>query len=371
MNKLYFLSLLFLIFCSHSLFSQAHWISESTLHHGLNGIVKSVKQFQYTAVEKFGEIEIGSKTKGPTHYYRVYDPQGFVLEETQYANKGFKVTGRVTWSYDVNNKNVKIFDYDSKNSITKETTKLYDDNQNLIERYYLDNLGQLINTTKFEYDNNNNWIESSEYNNEGALVSKVINVYDKHKNRIEYGHYSADASLIEKRTLKLDAELKEFESRVFNHNGLALKKTIEYDSLNRPIQIDFYTEKEYYWKERLTYIYNDLGKIVKQEYLSRYGTRNHTDNFYDNEGNLIRSVEYDMYGMINKETLKKYNEDGLIIEEIVHRPKDFYRNKETYEYDSSRNWIQKIEFKNEIPQIITKREIIYYSESDLEVGSEK
>ena len=62
-----------------------------------------------------------------------------------------------------------------------------------------------------------------------------------------------------------------------------------------------------------------------------------------------------------KETYK-YDDNKNLIEKNVYKSDGIINYKSSYEYkyDKNDNWIKKIEFKDDIPQDITVREIEYY-----------
>ncbi len=359
MNKLILFTLLFAFFTISSAHAQAHMERAASLHHGLNGPVKSVKQFKYEAVEKFGKIEAGPKVKEPVHFLKNYNRDGNIKEEVRYASKGFRTEGRTRWIYDTNGKNAGVFIHNSRDEITSSIRKMYKDDQ-LKERTTKDVDNLPVTTTIFEYDKKGQWIESSEYDASGVLLSKVLNEYDQQGKLIEYGYYDSKGNLIEKRSFKFADDGKELEYRSYNREGLLEKRISKYDSQNRLIQLDRFSDTETNWKNRVIFTYNEKSQVTQLDSLSSAGGISKFAFQFDENGNVINSSEKDTHGQLIEEITYEYNRDNQPTQILNHHPQDNMREKIVYEYDSYGNWIRKIDYVNEIPLTITRRDILYY-----------
>jgi len=352
-----------IILCCHPgwnpSFAQAHCGSELPSLQKLKGNVKSVKQFTYEAMEKFGKVEMGPKIKDALHFYRRYNPKGQMIEEVVYASKGFRMEGRTQWVYDSKGNDVQVREFNSSGYLIAQSLKIYEDGR-LKEKTRLDKDQLIIYTVLYDYDQEGNWTESSQYNGYGELEKKVINRYDSLGNRIEYGYYDSNGALIEKKTYVLDKHDRELEYRLFHSGGLEIKRVSRYDSLGRLRQVDRFTETEVNWLDRNVYTYNREGQLIKRDFLSAFGAITKTIYQYNDRGRISSSVEYDAKDRIKREITYQYDDKGRLLKVLAHHPKDSIRKKTTYEYDSWGNWTQKVDYKNEIPLTITKREILYY-----------
>lgn len=100
-------------------------------------------------------------------------------------------------------------------------------------------------------------------------------------------------------------------------------------------------------------------KVMKQKeiFISLTGSLDSKWTFkYDDRGNTIEENIYNSNGSLNSKITYRYN-DKNIIEEAYN-----WRSKETYKYecDDKGNWIKRISYTNNQPNIITKRTIEYY-----------
>jgi hypothetical protein len=186
-----------------------------------------------------------------------------------------------------------------------------------VEKYQYNGKNQLVSikyTTSnsvrtYKYDEKNNVVEENIYNND-TLFGKTKFIYDDDGNKIEENVFNFDGSLYFK-----------VKNRFENKKNI---ESIKYDS---------------------------AGKLWS---ISNYK--------YDNNGNLFFNKDV----MGNYETISKYvfDSDNNILESIVTNNyssirKVKYKFKYT-KYDLKRNWLEKIDFIDDIPVKICVREIIYY-----------
>jgi YD repeat-containing protein len=110
---------------------------------------------------------------------------------------------------------------------------------------------------------------------------------------------------------------------------------------------------------------------------------------YDKKGRLLETLNYNPDGSFNRKSVRSYDERGRLTGTKFYGPEeepdftwtikyDDYDNvversrydrdlentgviyTNSYLYDETGNWIQKIEYKNLIPMYILEREIKYY-----------
>ncbi len=101
----------------------------------LKGKVKSVKESEYKAVNKFGEIEKGEVQREPVYL--------------------FNTEGNIT----------ELAEYNSDGSLDKKWIYKYDDKGNKVERAWYESDGSLNQkyTYEYEYDKQGNWIKKITY----------------------------------------------------------------------------------------------------------------------------------------------------------------------------------------------------------------
>lgn len=165
----------------------------------------------------------------------------------------------------------------------------------------------LASETLYKY-NNKGYLTEEEHHNYDAFFpfsSKHIPKYDDKGNLIEKDNYDSDGKLTSKTKYKYDDKGNEIERNIYKPNGSLDSK----------------------W----TFKYDDRGNTIEE-------------NIYNSNGSLNSKITY------------RYN-DKNIIEEAYN-----WTSKETYKYecDDKGNWIKRISYTNNQPNIITKRTIEYY-----------
>ena len=157
---------------------------------GLKGRVKSVEYADYTAVEKFGEIEKGSLDYIYTHKY---DNNGNEIEWCKYYSDG-SLEQKDTYKYDNKGNIIEACRYKSDGSLERKDTKKYDNNGNEIEWCIYESDGSLERKDTHKYDNNGNEIEWCRYKSDGSLDYKYTfkYKYDSKNSWIERVSYHND-----------------------------------------------------------------------------------------------------------------------------------------------------------------------------------
>jgi hypothetical protein len=183
----------------------------------------------------------------------------------------------------------------------------WDDDGNSLERrdYYFGVLGRRY---VFTNDNRGNLIETRRYNASDSLTSVIVYLYDKNDNHIERRTYNGVEVLMSKRIDKYDKNKRISESTY--HADGTLNFVLFFDNSEKRIE----------------------------------------RNDYDHTGNMIVKVAY------------QHNDKGFLSEMITYNLVD-NTNQRTiykYKYDFNDNWIEKIEFVNDVATEIIERQIEYY-----------
>jgi antitoxin component YwqK of YwqJK toxin-antitoxin module len=217
----------------------------------------------------------------------------------------------------------------------------------------------------YESDKDNNVVKETAYKNgtegmstlyiykDGQLVeAKYYEGGDQHLGT-QYLSYDANGNKLTSNSKGPDGNsLQKFEFTYTKDNKLASSKETKGEELVRYTKYEYLSEKE----EKTIHIDTEEEK----ETISSYSI-----DTYDDNKNLLSSIDYTADGKIERKHLNEYNDQGEI---TLRQVFDAEGNEEKYNYmryqylhDKKGNWIQKVEFlKNGNSLDATKREIEYY-----------
>lgn len=181
--------------------------------------------------------------------------------------------------------------------------------------YY--NNDEIQNQDKYSYYFDKNMSEIRDYGYNGSFVFRWVSKYDMNGNEIESIKY-------------------------WPQGGIASRFTYKYDNYRNIIEEKRFYSDNSFSTTKYIYKYDNLGRITENTEYQDLGT----SSFY-----------------VSEKRKYKYNVYGNIIEELIYnRGEDLYLTiKYEYEYDTRRNWIQKIEYVNNTLEKITEREYEYYN----------
>ncbi len=228
-----------------------------------------------------------------------------------------------------------------KGKIIGKSTSFYNDKGNIIEGYDCSYSIDSSNTNSITFIKDNKVYKTGSPNHSVSYDSsktKNIYKYDENGRKKELNIYKSDSSLIYRITFKYDDNGNIIEKDYYNIDG----------SLNR----------------KWTYKFDNYGNEI--EYNSSYSSGTHFNSKailqYDDKGNNTEVNLYNPDGALKEKDNYKYNDKGNSIEMNTYNPDGTLKDKYTfkYDYDKTGNWIKETEFKNNIPQFITEREITYY-----------
>lgn len=194
-----------------------------------------------------------------------------------------------------------------------------------------------------KYDERGNCIEQIDSNYENGYKytysSQYKYIYDEKGNYIEKNWYSNNR-LVNKYYYK------------YNDSGYCIE------------ELSIKPKDSTFWKD--VYIRNENGKIIEWKRYNKSGDFDSKLVYeYNNEGKTIKEEYYDKDSIKEHQTLYIYNLEGDVIMEIRYdkNHKEYYAYIYTYKYDLNYNWIQKIEYYEDMSiKNITKREIKYYKD---------
>jgi len=241
--------------------------------------VKSVSEYSYEAIKKFGKIEKGErKRRFPLDYdiHYLFNETGNLIEENWFPEiaAGSKII------YHYNNKGV-LFEKNRystpSGSLFIKYTYDHNDEGHLIEEntYYSDDL---FEKRMFEYDRKGNVVEENKfsYREWGSDSIKYVYKYDKNGTKVEMIIYSSDGDLVRKNISLHDKNGNEIEMKEYGpDDGLLSHVTYKYDDKANMIErnclkslsrgLSHFNCKTY----SFVYEYNDVGDwVMKIEFIN-------------------------------------------------------------------------------------------------------
>lgn len=311
--KIKFLALIFLPFILLSCDDNSQNDLEKK---NLIGNVKSVKEFSFLAIEKFGEISKGER--GRENYWDKnthisFNEGGDEIEISEYFYDGtfFIIT---------------VFSYNDKGNLIEKKSHLKDKEFHIEESYKYGIDGFLIQTNL--------------YSNDGSQSGKLVYKNDKNGNVIEMNQLASDTSF----------------------SNLNLKFVYSYNKDGNKTEFKGY--------------YADGREYINAAYVYLNGRKTESI-FYRNESLESKTkLQYNKNQVLVKESINRYNTENIIVSnrtliydenenplEIIDTKGDNQQpNIITYRYlfDEAGNWVERIEFQNNIPKYIIDRKIDYY-----------
>ena len=226
--------------------------------YNLQGKVKSMSDYSYEAVDKFGIIGKGKYDREfpfSRDYIVLFNLQGKIIEVVEYRGDKTKIDRKFLYKYDSN------------------------DNLVIIDRYF--GSGRLYSKEKYKYNNNGKLTKISFFNSSGNLEALTNYKYDSKGNRIE--------EILER--LRSPGENK---PRTYKYN---------YDSSGNRI------EETYHYSGNLgnktIYKYDRDGNMIEETMYDYSNDKEKTYKFkYDKYGNKIEKIK--VYSNESQDVLKKY-----------------------------------------------------------------
>lgn len=320
---------------SSNLTERGNHISE----FGLKGNVKSVKSELFNIIQEKDTFRIGEKINGISidrNELLEFNKIGNLISSKQFLANG-KVSNEIINTYDKNNKliNRKVienygrgslinykYSYNTGDSLKQVIVtgnnfkRIYkikrDQKDRPIENVIIQN-DKVLMTYIFEYDQNDNVIAENQFKNENVPVKLIDRTFNT-------------------KNLKVSEQIVEFNS----WDTLRYQNEFNYDKYQNLVLAKYNIE-------------NDLSYISVRNTYHKNGKLKETINkFGESDFSLIQ--------------IQKYNENGDLILHSVETSDGETNDIWEYilKYDSNKNWIEKINYKNDKPIRIVKRKIEYY-----------
>ncbi len=229
----------------------------------IEGQAKAVTTSEYEALEKFGEIQMGTEFRKNSS---MYNEKGNIIEETYYED----------------------------GILEAKTTYKYDKKGNKIEFNQYDSDGSLVFKTTYKHDEKGNEKEKNDWNSDGSLDVKYIYKYNEKGNKIEEC-YDEDGVLLETSTFKYDEGGNETEHIEYDSKGSLLRKeTCKYDKKGNRIEASDY-DSDGSFIHKWTYEYNEKGNAIEKSYNHFGGSKSkytYKHEEYDKNGNWLKQIYF-------------------------------------------------------------------------------
>ncbi|HTB06316.1 MAG TPA: hypothetical protein VK806_05125 [Bacteroidia bacterium] len=221
------------------------------------------------------------------------------------------------------------------------------------------------------FDSNGNEIESGGHSYQDKTSTKIINTYEPHGYCIKTIAYQFNGkdTAIQATTNKFDDKGNKIESELSLLSGTdnvntPVKAIYKYDSYGNLIQWHYIKGNDTI-PPMDVYTYDNDGNLLEDDYYNATDNiQTRTMNSYDAKGSKSNTTEY---WYINEPGLRKkavcrYDEHGNIIEAIEYDVSGKLLAKGTFTvyYDKRGNCVRQIEYLNNKPVSILECEIVYY-----------
>lgn len=182
--------------------------------------------------------------------------------------------------YDANGQETKRTDCEADGTVRSMYTYQYDSNGNVIRSdSYSEGGNTLQSYQTFEYDENGNQIKSSSFMGDGTPNRYKTSEYDAEGRLVKQSDYFADGELLSTQTWEYDTQGRQTKNSSFDSNGLRE-----------------YTVTEYNAADMISGTYTYAGDGTLRSYTENVFDENGNSmgiNYYDGEGNLEYSTQYE------------------------------------------------------------------------------
>jgi hypothetical protein len=213
------------------------------------------------------------------------------------------------------------------------------------------------------FDENSMILQKTYFQSDGKVAYQIINEYDNKGKKTKYSFYF-EGELSEFFTYKYDENgLLNESDRYTLENGLIWVVKHKYDQRGFLIEEDRHDKNGnliYAWYYKL----DKKGNKIEEKLTQFPSEETYLQTFsYDKKSNLTERIDYSSDGRIDQKFVFEYNKFGIISSETKYGSNGSIEGKiKTFEYqvDNQGNWTHKIQYENNLPFLITEREIQYY-----------
>ncbi|MEH1009402.1 hypothetical protein VDP25_16815 [Winogradskyella sp. ECml5-4] len=309
-------------------------------NYDFNGKIKSVKSELFNLIVEKDTFRIGEKINSlafDRNSLLEFNKLGNLTSIKEFLYNG-KVINEEIYTYDKNDLLVKRKEIDNYGKGSFYDNDFFYDTKDSLTQWIISNK-DFKRIHKIQRDENNRPIKREVIQNDTIFNTYIVK-YDQNNNVISENEFKLN-----------DIPLKLLERKFNDQNLKEIEQVIEYktwDTLSY--------ENRYFYDDNNNLL---LEKIIIEND-STYEERRYR---YHNNGELKTAVNTPKgnYTYFTIQT-EKYNENGNIIERLNEpsdsKPKTIWSYK--YKYDSKKNWIEKVNYKDNKPLRIVKRKIEYY-----------
>lgn len=234
-----------------------------------------------------------------------YSPEGNRTEQIVYGfdfNLRQQMDSRTVYTFDANGRATGWEGYSPGQQNPSRAVYIYDDRGRRIRHIVTNPNGIIRSVRTLIYDDHGRNIENI-YDNTGSGLSgrfakyRVVNVFDSLGRIVESTNQGMDGSIFHKNTYTYDDRGQQIEAR--------------------------------------SYIANVEGVLILNSRVG-YG--------YDNQGQRIEMVRYNLAGVVVSRTVYSYDDKGNMISVITYNADGTFRSRGvmSYEYDSRGNWLRRV-----------------------------
>lgn len=318
----------FYIFASILFLSSCVKTQNDATDLNLNGKIKSIKVTSYETIDSFGEISKVSESK-------IYNRDE---NDIQYSYISFNENGMITESlyYTIGMRD----EAEIRNFIKYNEYGLISEIREFVT-FGVSN-DKTENITTFSYNDKKKLTEKK------AVNAVYTYKYDENGNKIEEKKFHKNS--------ELNDNFEELISFKYDDSGNIIEEN--HQSFNSILNLNI--------KNCTLFKYDKNKNLLEEKYYSISSSGDMTFNNiviydYDNNNNLVEKAEKGANGNLISKNTFKYNEFGLLVEEIeTNSYGGNYKQSFKYELDKEKNWIKKTIFINEQLNALHERKIEYY-----------
>ena len=309
------------------------------IKYGYNGKVKSVKTDIFNLIADNDTFKIGDR-----------------------VNSSFKKSSLLL--FNINGNLTAKKEFLSNGKIINGVINTYDENNRLIKKKEIDYYGKgSFYDYNYQYNSKDSLIEFTVSNNNFKRIHKIER--DKKNRPIKVITYQDDTIFYTAYEVKYDKKNNIIYEKENKENGnpfIVRKKKYDKNKLIRKEQVIQYTTIDTIFFEN-EFVYDKKGKLILKKEIKKDSTYFETKYSYYKNGKLKEVKETPKGMRYSKIKISKFNKYGYVIESIKFSKKDKSKKiwSYKYKYDPELNWIERIEYYNNKPNIITKRTIEYYN----------
>jgi len=240
---------------------------------------------------------------------------------------------------------------------------------------YFNKSGILIKEEGYGVDNDLLRKYSYLINKDGKLIEEEIVYYDENVVIPVIYHYDKKNKLIERIRYDPDKDIRRRDIYVYDNNGI-ISETIGCNS-SPPCYYSIYEINEVENSVLIKSLERNSSELLKYDTSGNWIEKSDYENgvmshqiqrAFDVKGNLTERAAYYSDGKRKRLTVKfnfTYDQNDNITKEIEIRfnengVRSYDEKSFTYKYDLKGNWVERIEYENNLPKEIQLRELNYY-----------